>query len=55
VYWQCPRCPYRIARDFPGGIEEAVAAHKNAHTLNDRGREPNAEPGRLRTPQRPGS
>lgn len=31
-FWQCPRCVYRIALDFPSGIDDAIAAHWLGHT-----------------------
>ena len=36
-FWQCPSCIYRIALDFPGGIGEAIAGHRNAHLLAEMG------------------
>lgn len=32
-YWSCPKCPYRIALNFPNGIDDAIAAHWLAHTF----------------------
>jgi hypothetical protein len=47
-WWDCPRCPYRIALDHPGGSEDAIAGHQNAHRLADAGKMPKVKPGLLR-------
>lgn len=55
-FWECPRCPYRIALDFPNGIEEPIVAHTSAHTLLDLGivREPVHGRARPEVPRRSG-
>lgn len=46
--WDCPRCPYRIALDFPNGCEDAIVEHALAHTVADLGRPYAPTFGRLR-------
>ena len=54
VYWDCPKCIYRIPLDFPGGTGEAIAAHQNGHRLAEMGITPKITYGLLRpgTPRR---